>query len=357
MKARLAGALLLCAASAAFAARTADEVLRTLSEQAAASQVFLVNIEGDTRFRAVESRGGRPLLPGGVLLFSYNIADTYDGVRGFCSSILEYYSENGEPAPYIAVDHEGGAVNRLRGIVAALPSEEDVAERFTLEEAASLYTEQARALRGLGITVNLAPVAEPRLPFNSAFLGDRSFGTRGDAIAYSKVCIHAYEGEGVAAFVKHFPGNGASDPHAAESTVDLPRGDIARDAVEPFAGVLAARPSGVIMSHTRFPAYDDKSATLSEVWIRGVLRGELGYEGLAVSDDVYMGAVAAESPENVAIRALEAGVDVIMISEKRFKPFLDAFLARAKEDPSFRARLEDAERRVISFKLEKGIIN
>ena len=335
----------------------AEAILSGLSPIERVAQVFLISVEGDSVFEPLEFlEDGRAALPGGFILFSYNISGGFDGVKGYIDSAKEAYAANGSLAPYVAVDQEGGLVNRLRGITGDLPSQKEVAQSLSVAQAKALYSSQAKQLSSLGIALNLAPVSEAELESNHLFLKTRTFGKLPQACVYSFACVRAYEENGVATVVKHFPGNTNADPHTGAVEITLSRDEVFSHFVLPFAFALAACPSAVLMSHAKVTQLDENPACMSRFWIEDVLRGKLMFEGLVISDDIFMKALAQNSPEQSALEVLSSGTDVIMYSEKHFLSIAHFLLDEAQKNPTFAKRLFDAEKRVVNFKLAKGII-
>ncbi|MBP3365383.1 MAG: glycoside hydrolase family 3 protein [Treponema sp.] len=337
-----------------------EEILSSLSEAERISQIFLVNVEGNRSFSPVEfTDDGTPVVPGGILLFSYNISDSFESVKSFIGSVQSFCEKSGIVRPYIAVDQEGGSVSRLRGITSFLPSEKKVAEQNSAQQAGNLYAVQAQQMKELGITLNLAPVAEAVIDTNREFLGNRTFGSVPSAVSYSMSCIQAYESNGIGCAVKHFPGNANTDPHAGLPEIALSASEVEMYFLLPFAFVLRACPSCVLMSHARISSLDENPAALSKFWITEVLQRKLGYKGLVISDDIFMGALQDNGfpPEKACVQAIEAGVDIIMLSEKKFFHVAAVLLSRAEKDSAFAFRLYEAERKVIEFKLKKGIVH
>jgi beta-N-acetylhexosaminidase len=328
----------------------------SLSETQKLSQLFLVNLEGKDRFHPVEfDDEGNPAIPGGYLLFSYNIADTPEQTAAFTSSIKDYCAERERIPPYLAIDHEGGTVNRVRHLI-RLPSAREVASSYSPDEAEELYYAQGTFLKTLGVHLNLAPVAEAATNENKDFLDDRSFGGLEKAIPYSERALEGYRRAGIGTALKHFPGNTNDDPHTGLPLISADKESFERDYIAPFRA-LAKNTAGVLMSHAR-TSFGDAPACLSRYWVTTVLREDLGFEGLVISDDVYMAALEKNGypPEKAVIAAIEAGVTVLMISEKRFIPALNALKKRADTDADFKNLIDDATRRVITFKIERGIL-
>lgn len=341
-----------------------SEYVDSLSEDVKISQLFLVNIEGNQKYHSVEKTSdGKALVPGGVLLFSYNISkdplETYD----FIKSIHDFYIENQNIPPFVAVDQEGGDVNRLRGLTSVLWGQKKVAESFSPENAANLYSAQARQMRNLGFHLNLAPVVEVENESNKDFLDTRTFGNLEKVLLYGRIAVESYEQNGIAVVLKHFPGNSSVDPH-----VGLPK--ITFDETErdnyfkPFEELLPKSSAG-LMSHAIMKPLNaentekyDMPACFSKYWISDCVREKFGFKGLVFSDDIFMGALAKNGypPEEACVKAISAGVDVIMLSEKRFGHVAGILLEKAKEDETFAKELNRSIKNVIKYKIKAGIL-
>lgn len=318
-----------------------------LSEETRASQLFLVNINGKETFRPVED-----VVCGGYIFFHYNVADTKQGVKAFTDSIRAWCTSHKAIPPYLAVDQEGGDVQRLRGVAPPLPSAEHVAQNMSADEAKALYTAQGKAMHDMGFHLNLAPVAEAANERNSEVLSTRSFGEEAAAAQYGMVCINAYKACGISCAIKHFPGNAAVDPHTGKSEAAIEKAALEGE-IAPFIRLVHGGAEAVLMSHIRVNGLPP--ACLSKEWTER-LRQE-GFGGLIISDDIFMAAVAdGYTAEDASLKAVEAGVDVIMLSEKRFGSLLDAIAKKAQEDGAFCNRVKESCFRIILFKLHHGIL-
>ncbi|QTQ14392.1 glycoside hydrolase family 3 protein [Treponema parvum] len=355
-----------------------DEAVRSyissLPEEQKISQLFLVNIVGSDKFFPVErsasvyDKGGeRYLVPGGCLFFSYNIAHSPEKIIAFNDSIRDFCVKNNIVPPFSALDQEGGAVSRLRGIAGPLPSNKRVRERLSVEKAYRLYFLQGMQMKELGFHMNLAPVAEPENDENRLFLGDRSYGGVADVIAYGTAALNGFENGGVGCILKHFPGNTSTDPHSGLPEITWNKAELKKNALIPFGRLVMRQPSGVLMTHARFASFDahdadahdaKNPACLSSYWISEVLRAGLGHEGIVVSDDIFMDALQKNGfpPEKAAVMAVKAGIDCIMISEKRFAPFAGILIRETQKDSEFRRRVDEAVKRMINWKIKKNIL-
>lgn len=330
------------------------------------AQMFIENLEGCTTFRSYETVGkmtgtkdDTPLVAGGYLFFSYNIASTREQEQSFIKSIRDYCDNYGIIQPYLSVDQEGGWVNRLKKLNPTLPSNEKVAEEYDVAGAYRLYEEQAAGMKDLGFDMNLAPVVEVCTADNADFLDGRSFGDIEKVLRYGTACINGYENNGIATVLKHFPGNTNTDPHTGLPEITLSKEELLQS-IQSFKEFSGLQPVAFLMSHARTTAIDPGvPACLSKVWVTDILRNEYGYTGLIFSDDIFMGALADNGypPEVAAIRAVEAGVDCIMISEKRFARAGAMLYQRALEDSDFSKKIDIAVTRIIKYKLEAGLLD
>ncbi len=346
--------------------QTLTEYVKALPLEQKIAQLFIENLEGCTAFRSYETVGAMtgsddktPLIAGGYIFFSFNIADSREQMQDYIKSIRDYCDSHENIQPYLCVDQEGGWVSRLKKLNPKLPSNEEVARELDIKEAYKLYEEQAACMRELGFDMNLAPVVEVCTNDNKDFLDGRSFGELNQVITYGRACINAYENNRIATVLKHFPGNTNTDPHTGLPEITLSKTELLKS-VESFRQLVQYNPAAVLMSHARTAAIDSGvPACLSTVWVTDILRNEYGYEGLIFSDDIFMGALADNGypPEAAAIRAVEAGVDCIMISEKRFAKAAKVLYNRAKEDAVFEAKIDQAVKRIIKYKLEAGLVD
>ena len=330
------------------------------------AQLFIENLEGCTKFRSYETVGAmtgskdeRPLIAGGYIFFSYNIADSREQMQDYIASIREYCDTYENIQPYLCVDQEGGWVSRLKKLNPKLPSNEQVAQDYDVSATYRLYGEQAAGMKELGFDMNLAPVVEVCTDDNKDFLDGRSFGELDKVITYGRACINAYENNGIATVLKHFPGNTNTDPHTGLPEITLSEAEL-KSSIESFRQLVDYNPAAVLMSHARTTAIDEGvPACLSKVWVSDILREQYGYQGLIFSDDIFMGALADNGypPETAAIRAVEAGIDCIMISEKRFAKAGKVLYQRALQDQAFALKIDSAVTRILKYKIKAGLLD
>ena len=147
------------------------------------AQLFIENLEGNIAFRSYETFGDMtgssdktPMIAGGYLFFSYNLSDTAEDTKKYIDSIRSYTDSNGQIQPFLAIDQEGGWVNRLKKLTGKLPSQESVGQMANIRDVYELYSLQAKKMADIGFDMNLAPVIEVCTDDNREFLDGRSFG-------------------------------------------------------------------------------------------------------------------------------------------------------------------------------------
>ena len=253
---------------------------------------------------------------GGVVLFERNLEDPPQ----LAALVAEIHALR-RPPLLVAVDQEGGRVQRLRAPWTEFPPMRTVAGAGGAGAAAAVGRALAVECREAGIAWDFAPVADVDTNPANPVIGDRSFGHDPQAVAACVAAfVRAMQDEGVAACAKHFPGHGDTDE---DSHVGLPvvRHDRARlEAVElvPFRAAAAAGVASVMTAHVLVEAIDPRRPATFSPDVLAILREELGFGGLVVTDDLEMGAVAGRMPpEAMADAALRAGADVLLACRSR----------------------------------------
>jgi beta-N-acetylhexosaminidase len=229
------------------------------------------------------------------------------------------------PALLVAVDHEGGRVQRFRPGFSALPPLRRIGHAFDADPAQGLAL--ARALAWLmatevlscGLDFSFAPCVD--LDYGlSEIIGDRSFHARAESVSQLAIAyMHGMRDAGMAATAKHYPGHGAvvADSHHALPVDRRKLVDMDHDLL-PYRRLIANGLPAIMVAHVLYPQVDDVPASFSRRWIHGVLRQELGFGGLVFADDLTMGGAAAVGDlMHRAQRALSAGCDVLPVCNDR----------------------------------------
>jgi beta-N-acetylhexosaminidase len=257
------------------------------------------------------------LRPSGIVLFAGNFAagEDYDAWLGRLRRLLTEARECMEREELlVAMDHEGGRVIRPPAPVTHFDYARTWADR-----AADVGAAMAVELRSLGVNLDFAPVMDVDSNPANPVIGPRAFATTPEEVAVAGTAfIAALQAGGVLACAKHFPGHGDAsvDSHASLPVIDATLETLRVRELPPFAAAVQAGVRAVMTAHILLPKVDEEHpATLSERILGGLLRGELGFEGVVFSDDVGMGAVSEhfERTENAA-RFLQAGGDVLTLA-------------------------------------------
>jgi beta-N-acetylhexosaminidase len=260
-------------------------------------------------------------LVGGVILFTRNYVDSAQ-----LSALVADIHAARSPPLIVAVDHEGGRVQRFRKDgFSVLPASRRIGHEFDLDSRKGLELSRrmgwlmAAELRAHGVDLSFAPCVDLEYGL-SEVIGDRSFHAQANIVSQLAVAyMHGMRDAGMAATAKHFPGHGAvvADSHVAFPVDRRPLVDM-EDDLMPYRRLIANGLPAVLAAHVIYPDVDDAPASASPRWINGVLRGELGFKGVVFTDDMSMkGATAAGDVVTRSRRALDAGSDMVLICNDR----------------------------------------
>lgn len=254
---------------------------------------------------------------GGVILFSRN----YESPPQIAALVAEIHALRA-PRLLVAVDHEGGRVQRFREGFTRLPPARrfgDIYDENPKRAKRLAHTAgwlMATELLAVGVDFSFAPVLDLDRGVSSV-IGDRAFHARADAVADLATSYVAGMTEaGMAATGKHFPGHGgcAPDSHAALPVDEREYADIALEDLVPFARLVENGLAGIMPAHVVYARVDDQPAGYSRLWLREVLRGRLGFQGVIFSDDLSMeGAKGVGGMVDRAHAALAAGCDMVLV--------------------------------------------
>lgn len=305
---------------------------------------------------------------GGVILFARNV-ELPEQVAALTNELQNIALESGNPGLFIAIDQEGGRVARLteeKGFT-EFPSAMALTATGDPQNAYRVAAAMAAEMRAVGINVDFAPDLDVNNNPANPVIGIRSFSSDPQTVAeYGLAFARGLQENGVLAFGKHFPGHGDT---GVDSHIDLPLvlHDRARlDQIElvPFRAAIAADFAGIMSAHVTFPMIDSTpglAATLSRPVLTGLLRQELGYNGLIVTDSLEMGALAAKGypPAVGAPLALAAGADLLLFNRDHVM-HREAFanLVQAVRDGKIsQEQLDASVQRILQTKERFGLLN
>jgi beta-N-acetylhexosaminidase len=267
---------------------------------------------------------------GGLTLFAHNIAGPEQLTR------LTSELRSIRPDCLLSVDEEGGDVTRLEaGTGSSVPGNAALGFVDDPQQTRRIGSVLGTRLANAGIDLDLAPVADVNTNPQNPIIGVRAFGSDAARVARHVVAmVHGLQSSGVGACVKHFPGHGSSavDSHRNVPTIGLSRDELASRELVPFRAAIAAGVQAVMVGHLRVPAYDDVPATVSSSLVHDLLRGQLGFGGLVLTDALEMRAVSdAYGIPGAAVRSLAAGADGLCLGARHGVPVLEETLRTVVE--------------------------
>lgn len=307
-------------------------------------QLFMVGIPGP-RLDSVARELVRELRVAGVIFFARNLEGPEE-VAALTGELQEEALRVGDLPLLLAVDQEGGPVQRLKAPFTLIPSARELGQTATLARVEALARTVARELALVGLNMNLAPVLDvargPECP-----QWERSFSPDPRQVAaFGTAALKGYLAGGVLPVVKHFPGLGDTtrDSHEVLPTAQNPDPNRETDLL-PFRQALTAGAPAVMTAHLKVPSWDNRPATLSEVALTKWLRRRLGFQGVIMTDDLEMGAISPNWPvPEAALEALAAGADLLLICNHWEKAW--EAVARLRREPGLAGRAREAAARL-----------
>ena len=339
------------------------EAVANMSLRAKAAQVLLVSFDGTDALAAANDvlTGATP---GGVLLLGRNVTGAAQ-LRLLTAALQKAAASTGAPGLFVAADEEGGPVMRIKEDVPDLPAARVLGTGSSPAQAEALAETTGLALLGQGVNMVLAPVADV-VSDPESFLFKRSYGA--DQVTVSKfvaAVTRGYVDGGMVTVVKHFPGHGSApeNSHTSVPVSQATRAEFEATHLPPFRAAITAGAGGVMIGHFVAPAFDAlHAASQSAGIIERLLRNDLGFEGLVVSDDIEMaaaagrpGAVGAASLTELgalAVASLVAGCDLLITTSigARRATIEQAIVAAVRSGTLNEERLDQAVTRILLVK-------
>ncbi len=295
---------------------------------------------------------------GGIKIFGWNGADTVR-LASAVATLQKAALGSGRGIPLlVATDQEGGTVRHIKGSTSQTPGNMAIGATGSAEDARRSAFYIGRELAAMGVNMNFAPVVDLATRPDSFIIGPRAFSddpgkTAALGVAYARGLAEA----GIVATAKHFPGHGdtLTDSHGRLPVIRIDAKTLRARELVPFSALIAEGIPAVMAGHLSFPAIDPRGgpSSLSKLFMTDILRTELGFRGMAVTDDLYMQGAGSAGEGTRARQALEAGNDMIMVSRlvEWNEELWTTLVAACGSDPRFRARLEEAATRIIGVKL------
>jgi beta-N-acetylhexosaminidase len=335
-----------------------ESLLAGLSLEARVGQLMMVGFYGSDLDEDVEELV-RGHLVGGVCLFRHNITSAEQAARlndGLRRLLIDHIP------PFLALDQEGGNVVRVNDQVVVLPSNMALGATRSAELAYAAGRAQGEDLRRLGFNMNLAPVLDVNLNPRNPVIGVRSYGDSVPLVSeLGRAFVRGQQDAGLVTVAKHFPGHGSTD---ADSHTALPVMPESREQVlaqmEPFRAAVQDGLDGLMTAHVAIPHLtgDTVPATLHPQVLDVLLRRELGFDGLVITDEMEMEAIIRRYGVGpAAVMAVKAGADMVLVpwSAERKTEVYEALLEAARSGELSSERLEQSVRRILAVKVRRGL--
>ena len=324
-----------------------EEKLKTLSLEEKIGQMMLVGIQ-EKNFDENANYMLNTYHVGGIIFYDRNM-ETKDQVK----KLTDDLQKNSKIPLFIALDEEGGSVARMKHAITPPPSQELIGRSGDFNLAKVHAVETAKKLREVGINLNFAPVAD---------VGnyDRSFNSDSKIVAeFVSQAAKGYEEENFFYTLKHFPGIGKAtiDPHKDISVVEDSKNILEQEDILPFKKIISEQDNSkfmVMLGHLKYLALDKENpATLSPAIVTKLLREELNFQGVIITDDLEMGAVKNyNSPEQIGLQAVKAGADILLVCHnyETQKKICDAVLNAVQSGEIPEDRINQSVRRILKMK-------
>ena len=331
-----------------------DKLVANMSDADKVGQLLMIGIHGktlndDAKFMLNEYRVG------GIILFDRNM-ESKDQVKSLIADINKTGKNAGLTPLFIGIDQEGGAVARMEDQLIKVPPAEELGKE-PIEQAVSLAKQSGTELKDLGFNINFAPVADLGLTYG------RSFSTNpDDVVRYASAVGKAYDEAGLWYSYKHFPGIGKTDVdlHADTSVVPVSKETLLNEDTKVFVDLIKqSKPNtyAIMVSHAMYPQIDaDHPSSLSKAIITDWLRKDMGYNGVVVTDDMDMGALAKHYTfGDMAVQSILAGSDILLVCHEyeHMQEAYNGLMKAVKDGRISKERLDESVKRILLMKITK----
>ncbi|HNR87557.1 MAG TPA: beta-N-acetylhexosaminidase [Spirochaetota bacterium] len=344
-----------------YSKETRDAIRRLTLEQKI-GQMIMPGVAGKEMNPAASAMIGT-YKPGGIILFGFNLSDK-NGTRTFIRELQRRSMDVGGLPLFISIDQEGGRVKRIRDGVTQFPGNMALGAGGDPELAYTIARVLGMQLRMMGVNMNLAPVLDVNNNYHNPVINLRSFGSSKEIVSrLGAAYIRGIQDAKCIAVGKHFPGHGDTNKDSHVTLPVIPYDERRLEQLEwvPFRAAIASRVEGIMTAHIAYPSIlnNDDSATISRYFLTDVLRTRMNYDGLIISDDMEMHAIAKRMDlGTAAVKAVNAGADIVLISsyEKNIPVIFNALKNAAIDGTLSTERIDQSVRRILASKLRYSIM-
>lgn len=328
-----------------------DKIVESMSQTEKLGQMVMIGIQGtkaddDSLYMLNQYHMG------GVILFDRNMENP-EQVKQLTSDLQ---AQSNEKVPlFIGIDEEGGDVVRMAEKLTPPPSQKEIGATGDIEQAKTWAIKTAKSLKDMGINVNFAPVADVGSNDKRSYSTDTN-----TVIDFVRAATKGYQQENIIYSLKHFPGigKGKVDSHVDSSNIDESKDTLMAEDIIPFKTIIDENDPNdyfILVSHLKYPALDEEyPASLSSKIMTDLLRYELGYKGIIITDDMEMGAVANHNDfRSIGVNAVKAGADIVLVCheyEHQQEVYL-GLLDAVNSGEISQERIDESVKRIIKVKL------
>lgn len=328
-----------------------DKIVASMSQTEKLGQMMMIGIQG-TKVDDDSLYMLNQYHMGGVILLDRNMKSP-EQVKQLTSDLQ---AQSNEKVPlFIGIDEEGGDVVRMAEKLTPPPSQKEIGATGDIEQAKTWAIKTAKSLKEMGINVNFAPVAD--VGSNDK----RSYSTDANTVIdFVRAATKGYQQENIIYSLKHFPGigKGKVDSHIDSSSIDVVKEVLMTEDILPFKTIIDENEPNdyfILVSHLKYPALDEEyPASLSSKIMTDLLRNELGYKGIIITDDMEMGAVANHNDfRSIGVKAVKAGADIVLVCheyEHQQEVYL-GLLDAVNSGEISQERIDESVKRIIKVKL------
>lgn len=328
-----------------------DKIVASMSQTEKLGQMVMIGIQG-TKVDDDSLYMLNQYHMGGVILFDRNM-ESPEQVKQLTSDLQ---AQSNEKVPlFIGIDEEGGDVVRMAEKLTPPPSQKEIGATGDIEQAKTWAIKTAKSLKDIGINVNFAPVAD--VGSNDK----RSYSTDANTVIdFVRAATKGYQQENIIYSLKHFPGigKGKVDSHVDSSSIDVTKEILMAEDILPFKTIIDENDPNdyfILVSHLKYPALDEEyPASLSSKIMIDLLRNELGYKGIIITDDMEMGAVANHNDfRSIGVNAVKAGADIVLVCHEyeHQKEVYLGLLDAVNSGEISQERIDESVKRIIKVKL------
>lgn len=328
-----------------------DKIVASMSQTEKLGQMMMIGIQG-TKVDDDSLYMLNQYHMGGVILFDRNM-ESPEQVKQLTSDLQ---AQSNEKVPlFIGIDEEGGDVVRMAEKLTPPPSQKEIGATGDIEQARTWAIKTAKSLKDMGINVNFAPVADVGSNDKRSYSIDAN-----TVIDFVRAATKGYQQENIIYSLKHFPGigKGKVDSHVDSSSIDVTKEILMAEDILPFKTIIDENDPNdyfILVSHLKYPALDEEyPASLSSKIMTDLLRNELGYKGIIITDDMEMGAVANHNDfRSIGVKAVKAGADIVLVCheyEHQQEVYL-GLLDAVNSGEISQERIDESVKRIIKVKL------